>query len=413
MISTPDFRCARCFTNYEGELVEVYESFATTGFRIATERENNIRERVQSTTCSLCGESYRQVHEDHYKTGDIGVMEKAVECRGCGNWKGIFETSISSKEWLLPFIRDFCPHTQVPALTALLDEVQAKPRRVFSTTPKQFEIFVGSVLSSFINCEIYHVGRSRDGGIDLVAVGADQPMMIQVKRRESPNAVEGVDVVRLLFASMFVRGAKNGMLVTTAHRFTKDANDWVHLPALRDNSYQIDLVALDRLLHMTKSVRTGDSPPWTRAIPFWRGETPFIKGMTRLGMHDLMGICMKGEESLPLGEYLSQRDGNLYWSVDGGCMLRVAVSGRDQTFLFKNDERSQCWEVPTTAINREEDQGIGILPKDTDPTGDTGLSVVSGDAFYEVLHEAPVGFVEEMIVRWSANAREGAVSWGF
>lgn len=411
LISKPDFKTRQCYTDYNGQIVQVYETFATTGFQVSQTRDLNIRKRIDSANCLLCGDNFSRVHAKNYKSGDIGVYEKILACKGCGNWIGEYSTSISGAEWLLPYIRGFCPHTQIPALTALLDELSDSPKRAFETSPKQFELFVGSVLSAFFNCEVYHVGKSRDGGIDLVAVGADHPLMIQVKRRESPNAVEGVEVVRLLFASMFVRGAKNGMIVTTAHHFSKDAKQWIHLPALKDNSYNIDLVAFDRLLQMTNSVRTDNEPPWTAAITFWRAANPYLKFMQPF--HSAMAVVAADKTSISVEEYLSHRDTTPYWLFDGGAIVSTSQGDASRVFAFTDDDRSGCYELASEALRRlnlsEHDTPIvQILQKH-----EASKRRISGSAFDEVLRDVPIGFIEQMIERWAKNDLQNVVTWRF
>ena len=95
LISKPDFNSTQCFTDYGGRIVQVYESFATTGFRVSAERDHNIRQRIDATSCMLCGENFKSAHEENYKSGDIGVHEKVRACRGCGNWIGVFSSRLS------------------------------------------------------------------------------------------------------------------------------------------------------------------------------------------------------------------------------------------------------------------------------------------------------------------------------
>lgn len=41
------------------------------------------------------------------------------------------------------------------------------------------EELVGSVFSSFYNCEAKIVGKSSDGGVDVILVDSDHPTMVQ------------------------------------------------------------------------------------------------------------------------------------------------------------------------------------------------------------------------------------------
>jgi len=79
-------------------------------------------------------------------------------------------------------------------------------------SPKILKYMVGSVLSDFLDCEVRHVGQPGDDGTDLNCFDRGQPLLIQIKRRGNPNKTEGIDVVKLIFASAFASGANSGMV---------------------------------------------------------------------------------------------------------------------------------------------------------------------------------------------------------
>lgn len=262
-----------------------------------------------------------------------------------------------------------------------------------------------------MSCDVYHVGRSHDGGIDLIVVGADRPMMVQVKRREHANAVEGVDVVKLLFASMFVRGATNGLVITSAQRFSKDATKWIHLPALKDNSFEIDLVAFDRLLQMTRSIKSLDSQPWRDAIRFWRAERPFLKwSATSAALHKAMTLSMDDGASMSLGEYLADRDADVYLSMGDSWLVLLRTYKPGRAFAFRHDCRDKCWELSLDEIDAD-----ALFPYIQRMLGaELGrLRSVDGGDFHRVLSQAPVGFIQALSRRWALTAGEGAVTWEF
>jgi hypothetical protein len=87
-----------------------------------------------------------------------------------------------------------------------------------------FERFVGSILrASDPSVEVLHVGRSGDGGKDLLLIHADGSILpVQVKRRLNARA-EPVETVRSLMGVMYNEGHVRGVVVTTANRFTRVA----------------------------------------------------------------------------------------------------------------------------------------------------------------------------------------------
>lgn len=184
-------------------------------------------------------------------------------CNSCGFWKQRLLDTVGLDQCTLPFSVDFNPHKEAPSLMYLASSIHERPELLHTMDPGRFELFVGSVLKEVYDCEVWHVGRSGDDGVDLVVVEKDEPLLVQVKRRQNPDAVEGIEVVKLLFASAFARGADRGMVVTTAQRFSRVAKKWVHLPRLQDVKFQLELVDVNKLLHMLHLARPpGSEEPW-------------------------------------------------------------------------------------------------------------------------------------------------------
>jgi hypothetical protein len=71
---------------------------------------------------------------------------------------------------------------------------------------------------------VLHTGKSGDGGIDLILLDSnDGNIPIQVKRRTKTRKAESVTIVRELRGAMVLSGHDEGMIVTTAPRFSKPA----------------------------------------------------------------------------------------------------------------------------------------------------------------------------------------------
>jgi hypothetical protein len=97
----------------------------------------------------------------------------------------------------------------------------------------------------------------------MIAVIRDEPVLIQVKRRTQQHAVEGVDVVKLLFASAFAQNARSGMVITTAKKFSTYAHGWTRNLELRDNQFNMQLKKMSDLMSMVDAVAASSDPePW-------------------------------------------------------------------------------------------------------------------------------------------------------
>jgi hypothetical protein len=250
------------FTVRRGEFTQPLFGFAE--LRLDPSRQAAIRDRSKAPACPCCSTALsEQERIGAQEDEDAGTRTLYESCPACGFWRFRLADNVSEGYYTVPSIREFIAKDETPALTYLAAEAKANPAMLYGLEPYTFERFVGSVLREFFACDVHHVGRAGDDGVDLLAVVKDEPILIQVKRRASPNAVEGVDVVKLLFASAFGRRARRGAVITTATRFSKHAQRWKTLPALTEIGFQLDLVDFNSLMSMVNAVApSGECPPW-------------------------------------------------------------------------------------------------------------------------------------------------------
>lgn len=140
--------------------------------------------------------------------------------------------------------------------------LRRQPSIYHSISPTNFERFVADVFrANYSHTDVFHVGRSADDGIDVVFVAAEEERwLIQVKRRESPFASEGVATIRSLLGTMVVNDALKGVVVSTADHFTANAIETANRAAAR--GYEIDLVdrgKLDKMLDRMLPTRGWDA----------------------------------------------------------------------------------------------------------------------------------------------------------
>lgn len=110
-------------------------------------------------------------------------------------------------------------------IDGLRTHLSRHPEKLTSLSPQQFERLVAACLrDAFPNAMVHHVGGTGDRGIDiLIAHGGRRPAVVQVKRRGSLGASEGVQVVRELHGVMYRDGLSRGIVVSTAGRYTRGA----------------------------------------------------------------------------------------------------------------------------------------------------------------------------------------------
>jgi hypothetical protein len=351
---------------------ELYEYFPNDPWRLIhlpPERQRVIMPRLTADSCPHCGSGLQQAHRDDYGGVTPGYYS-VVTCTSCGMWRALEECSISYGNYVLPYVKGFHPQRHVASLDNLIGEIASDPKGIFALNPKQFELFVGSVMRSAFNCDVRHVGQTRDRGIDLVMIAGDDPIMIQVKRRERQGRVEGVDVVKLLFASMFEAGARKGKVVTTAQRFSRDAKKWIHLPALSEYDYDIELIDIDRLLDMVAACRGPNDPPgWEVALKFW-------------------SACSSSSVS---------RDGARI--TCGSEHAVVELQDTKDRYLFRADTRDCCWkrEPPPDGGSIMGNDGASVNEFQTD---------LKGTAFWDVLAALPDHCHAALVDLWAKHDNE-------
>ena len=227
------------------------------------EQADNIKFRIRSKSCPVCESQLRVVFQDSARDDETGTAIFYYACDNCGFWKFHLNDLVGNSYTTIPHVKRFDYEQKVFSLSHLSKEIFANREKIYSMNPTNFEIFVGSILSDFLDCEVHHIGKSGDDGIDLLALVSDSPLMIQVKRRSSASATEGIDVVKLLFASAFAQGGNNGMVVTSAKSFTKPAVTWTQSPRIIDTGFKLDLIDINSLMSMMDAVAKKDTPhPW-------------------------------------------------------------------------------------------------------------------------------------------------------
>lgn len=152
-------------------------------------------------------------------------------CMTCGWWETDITEDVPYDPYLLmpgsqhyrSILRTFDPTVEELPVRTLQEYAKKNPDVLYSITYRNMEELVKSVFQNFYKCYVHHIGKTGDGGIDLLLVQSDKTVAVQVKRRKSPSATEGVQLVREFLGAMLLDGKQCGIIVTTANRFTKGA----------------------------------------------------------------------------------------------------------------------------------------------------------------------------------------------
>lgn len=89
--------------------------------------------------------------------------------------------------------------------------------------PKRMEDLMRRILSQVWDCEVRHMGYSKDGGTDLIILNGNAPVAVQVRRRTTQGKGELVSAIREFLGAGLLSGHQRLMYVTTAETFTSGA----------------------------------------------------------------------------------------------------------------------------------------------------------------------------------------------
>jgi restriction endonuclease Mrr len=166
------------------------------------------------------------------------------------------------------------------SLTLRIEQLRAHLARFWderkSISAQQAEDLVASVLRDYYGGDVLRVtanANAPDGGIDLFIVSKDGLVSraVQVKRRLAREA-ESVQDVRNFIGAMLLSGVSNGVFVTTAERFSKNAADVESNRNLTKHRLSLELIDGERLLELldfTNRQRPAQLPPLMNPDQEW------------------------------------------------------------------------------------------------------------------------------------------------
>jgi restriction system protein len=193
------------------------------------------------------------------------------DCEACGWWR--------TNKWPDHYFLGYCKigilHTTSMNLTDSiyqgLGKLDDELALIQPLSPVQFEKAVASILGTYYDCDVVHVGRSNDGGIDLILLNSNLGFIpVQVKKRQTRKS-ESVRLIREFRGAMLLKGVDKGVIVTTASKFSNQAVDASCPRAEHLVQQTIDLIDARRLLEIIKVIGCDKvAQSGERFIPLYR-----------------------------------------------------------------------------------------------------------------------------------------------
>ena len=132
----------------------------------------------------------------------------------CGWWEYSYKfkeekdliNEVDDKIWHMlnyGILKEFKVSDKHIPIATVINELERNKSILYDINPYKLEDLVGQVFSSYYNCEVKHVGKTGDGGIDLIMINSDSPILVQVKRRTKSEHIELVSPIREFVGALF------------------------------------------------------------------------------------------------------------------------------------------------------------------------------------------------------------------
>jgi len=148
----------------------------------------------------------------------------------------------------------------------LLEHLKKKTSILYGVHPQKMEEVVQYVFRSYYACDVMHCGRSHDGGVDLIMIDSDNPTLIQVKRRQNPDYVESVSVIREFLGALLINRSKKGIFVSTSNHYSKETIKTIDMILKENIVTRFELVDFKKFTEMIGIIKSEKDEPWMKLI---------------------------------------------------------------------------------------------------------------------------------------------------
>src|ERR1051325_1200159 len=232
--------------------------------------------------CPFCSAAAPQVadEKDEWRPSLIdehGVFGTAWQCP-CGWWQthcydwrhdsGFYWDSYRVRNAVL---RRYDPADSALPVATLRQTLLKRPDLLDKVGRYKTEELVANIFADHYNCEARNVGKSHDGGIDLILVVGDTITLVQVKHRDKESRnwrAEPVATVREFLGAFMLARGQYAILVSTARRFSRGGQAAATNALTLENVRQYDLIDGPELLRMLNLTRDRISEHWRSNLQF-------------------------------------------------------------------------------------------------------------------------------------------------
>ena len=229
---------------------------------------------VFNTHCPYCGnkltqEFYFQRYDNNFKNNHcIDQCETIYYCENDGWWQHKINErqDIDPKAWYAVIhegvLAQYSESGSDVPINTLQDYIRKHPKKIANINDKKMEELVASVFKDFYECETKVVGKSSDGGVDVILINSDSQTMIQVKRRMSIDKTEAVSHIRELLGATLLSQSKNCIFVSTANKFSKAAEKTASRAIELGLVQSYELIDYHKFIDMLRTTKNSINGVW-------------------------------------------------------------------------------------------------------------------------------------------------------
>ncbi|KEI77824.1 hypothetical protein N452_04100 [Clostridium botulinum A2 117] len=211
---------------------------------------------------------------------DFYTSRNVWECEECGWWETLVHDieecdlieevdSYNIKNLNHAIVKRFEETDKSLPLKVLLDELKKNKDILYDIHYYKMEELAQYVFSQFYDCEVKHVGKTGDGGKDLIIINKDKPILVQVKRRTKKDSTESVSTIRDFLGTMFIEKSRRGIIVSTAEHFTKPSAE-IRDELIKEKRLDLfELYDFDRFCESLEVYNNSNKKAWYKIVEDW------------------------------------------------------------------------------------------------------------------------------------------------
>ena|SRR5665213_922388 len=250
--------------------------------------------------CAFCGlATVSKSFDYNYFCHDFFRNLSVCYCQRCGWWaysEGADTCNTPTTVYLCSILQSFDLRSAQTPVEILELELPKWIDRISMLNPRRMEDVIKRLLAGVWDCEVKHMGYSKDGGTDLIILDGDKPIAVQVRRRARKQHKEIVSCVREFLGAALLSDHRRLMYVTTAERFTRGAKDAANLAVKKQLVEAFELVSMKEIRSFIPAMPNRNS--WDFAVHRAFDKTcPAVKipnpyGLTGVHFHYAKGAAV-------------------------------------------------------------------------------------------------------------------------